>query len=68
MSENSFPQMQQNWSALVEKVSKDNAAALEAAVDTSLALTKASLAFAAQVSEQWGKVATEAARRLVKTA
>jgi len=66
MSENSFPQVQQVWS-LFEKAGKDNAAALEAAVDTSLILTKASLNFAAQVSEQWGKLATETARRYSKT-
>jgi hypothetical protein len=67
MSENTFPQVQQVWS-FFEKAAKDNAAAFEAAVDTSVVVTKASLNYAAQMSEQWGKFATEATRRLAKTA
>ena len=63
MSENTFPQVQHVRSFL-EKTAKDNAATFEAMVDASVAVTKASLDYAAQVSEQWGKLATETSRRL----
>ncbi len=65
MSENTFPQVQQ-FVSYFEKAARDNAAAFEAAVDTSLALTKASLNYTVQLSEQWGKFATEASRRFTK--
>ncbi len=67
MSENSFPQVQQ-MTTFFEKTARDNAAALEAAVDTSVAVTKASLSYAVQLTEEWGKLATEATRRFSKTA
>jgi hypothetical protein len=67
MSDNTFPQVQQAWS-MFEKVTKDNAAMFEAAVDTSVVMTKASLSYAAQMSEQWGKLATEASRRFAPKA
>jgi len=67
MSESSFPQVQQVWS-FFEKASKDNATAFEAAVDTSVVVTKASLDYATLLTEQWGKLATETTRRLTRTA
>jgi hypothetical protein len=67
MTENMFPQVQQVWS-FWEKAMKDGAAALETVVDTQLAVTKASFSYASQISEQWGKLATEATRRVTKTA
>ncbi len=66
MSDNTFPQAQQAWT-FFEKAAKDNAAAFEAAVDTSLVVTKASLSYAAQLSEQWGKLAAETTRRFTHT-
>jgi len=62
MSESSFPQVQQAVS-FFEKATQDNAAAFEAAVDTSLVISKASLSYAALLTEQWGKLATETSRR-----
>jgi hypothetical protein len=67
MSENTFPQAQQVRS-IFEKAARDNAATFEAMVDVSVAVTKASLDYAGQVSEQWGKLATETTRRFTKTA
>lgn len=67
MTENTFPQVQQVW-AFWEKAAKDNVATLETAIDTSVAVTKATLSVAVQLSEQWGKLATDAARRFTKTA
>jgi hypothetical protein len=67
MMENTFPQAQQIWT-FWEKAAKENAAIVETAIDTSVAVTKASLSVAAQLSEQWGKLATDAARRFTKTA
>jgi hypothetical protein len=67
MTENTFPQVQQMWT-LWEKAAKENAAALESAIDTSVVMTKASLSYAAQMSEQWTKLATDSARRFTKTA
>jgi hypothetical protein len=67
MTDATFPQVQQVW-GFWEKAAKENVAALEAAIDTSVAVTKASLSFASQMSEQWGKLATDAARRFSKTA
>ena len=52
MSENPFPQVQQ-MTTFFEKTARDNAAALEAAVDTSVAVTKASLSYAVQLTEEW---------------
>jgi hypothetical protein len=65
MTETTFPHAQQAWS-MFEKAAKNNAAMFEAAVDTSVAVTKASLSYAAQLSEQWSKLATESARRFTK--
>jgi hypothetical protein len=67
MSENTFPQAQ-HMKSFFEKAAKDNAATFEAMVDASVAMTKASLDYAAQVSEQWGKLATETSRRMTKPA
>jgi hypothetical protein len=67
MSESSFPQVQQ-MSSFFEKLAKDGAGAFEAAVDTSVVVTKAQLAYATVLTEQWGKLATDTARRLAKTA
>ncbi len=63
MSENAFPQVQQQVLSFFEKATRDHAAAFEAAVETSLVVTKASLDYAALLSEQWGKLATDASRR-----
>ncbi len=62
MSESSFPQVQQ-MTSFFEKATEENARAFEAAIDTSLALTKASLSYAVLVAEQWGKLAAETTRR-----
>jgi hypothetical protein len=67
MSEATFPQVQQIWT-FWEKTTKENVAAAEAAFDTSVAVTKASFSFATQISEQWGKLAADTARRFTKTA
>jgi hypothetical protein len=67
MSEATFPQVQQIWT-FWEKTTKDNVDAALAAIDTSVAVSKASLAFAAQVSEYWTKLASDTAHRLTKTA
>ncbi len=67
MSEATFPQVQQIWT-FWEKTTKDNVAAMEAAIETSVVVSKASLNFASQVSEQWGKLAADTARRFSKTA
>jgi hypothetical protein len=67
MTDATFPQVQQVMT-FWEKAAKENAAAVEAAIETSVAVTKTSLGFAAQMSEQWGKLATDATRRLTRTA
>jgi hypothetical protein len=74
MSEGMLSQVQQKVQAKVtqassffEKAAKDNAAAFEAAVETSLVVTKASFGFAMQLTEQWAKLATEQTRRFVPT-
>jgi hypothetical protein len=54
----------QHVTSFFEKATRDRAAMFEAAVDTSLAVTKASLSYAATLAEQWGKLATEASRTL----
>ncbi len=68
MSDNTFPQLQQ-FASFFEKASRDNQAAFEAAVDTSVVVTKASLSYASELATQWGKLATDNARRFAaKTA
>jgi hypothetical protein len=67
MTENAFPQVQQVWS-FWENAAKEGASALETAIETHVALSKATFGYAAQVSEQWGKLAIEATRRMTKTA
>jgi len=65
MSENAVSQMQ-HTSPFFERLARDNAAAFEAAVDVSVVMTKASLTYAAQMSEQWGKLATDLTRRITR--
>ncbi len=63
MTESIFPQAQQIvdfWT----KAAKANAATLESVIDTSFQATKATFGFATQMSEQWGKLAADAVKRV----